>query len=289
MAKLRKVRLNFSLQVGAQAQAVEVTVSADTLIATTSASVGSVLTDQKVKDLPISARNVLDLLSTMPGAGYNAIAGAFAGGRVTAVNVTRDGINVQDGRYQEAVQLGRLKTGEGEALSVLGIPAVMLFGLPAHKDEWGSEDYAADGIVQQATRALKQAVPDLIVVTDVCMCEYTEHGHCGILENGEVNNDATLELLSRVSVSHARAGAIVRARIGAAGEVHDLVCFDPRGARIHGIRPNAGEIVDLQRGNCAVLFDADFCLYAVIPRVDVRDKALDAVCNELDRPVEQLG
>jgi hypothetical protein len=98
----QQVRLNFTLQVGAQTEAVEVTATADTLIATTSASVGSVLTDQKVKDLPLPGRNVLDLLTTTPGAGYGAVAGGFAGGRVTAVNVTRDGINVQDGRYAEA-------------------------------------------------------------------------------------------------------------------------------------------------------------------------------------------
>jgi hypothetical protein len=98
----QQVRLNFALQIGTQTEAVEVTAAADTLIATTSASVGSVLTQQKVTDLPLSGRNVLDLLSTTPGAGYGAIAGGFAGGRVAAVNVTRDGINVQDGRYQEA-------------------------------------------------------------------------------------------------------------------------------------------------------------------------------------------
>ncbi|PYJ03110.1 MAG: hypothetical protein DME25_13415, partial [Verrucomicrobia bacterium] len=98
----QQVRLNFRLQAAAQAQAVEVTAVAGTLIATTSASVGSVLTEQKIKDLPLAGRNVLDLLSTAPGAGYGAVAGAFAGGRVTSVNVTRDGINVQDGRYQEA-------------------------------------------------------------------------------------------------------------------------------------------------------------------------------------------
>jgi hypothetical protein len=98
----QQIRLNFSLQVGGQAEAVEVTAAADTLIATTSASVGAVLTEQKVKDLPIAGRNVLDLLSTTPGTGYGSVAGGFAGGRVTAVNVTRDGINVQDGRYQEA-------------------------------------------------------------------------------------------------------------------------------------------------------------------------------------------
>ena len=98
----QQVRLNFTLQIGAQAEAVEVTAAADTLIATTSASVGSVLTDQKVRDLPLSGRNVLDLLATTPGTGYGTVAGGFAGGRVAAVNVTRDGINVQDGRYQEA-------------------------------------------------------------------------------------------------------------------------------------------------------------------------------------------
>src|SRR5262249_23520037 len=97
----QQIRLNFALQVGGQAEAVEVTAAADTVIATTSASVGSVLTDQKVKDLPLAGRNVLDLLSTTPGTGYGSVPGGFAGGRVTAVNVTRDGINVQDGRYQE--------------------------------------------------------------------------------------------------------------------------------------------------------------------------------------------
>jgi len=98
----QQVRLNFSLQVGGQAQTVEVTLDGDNLIATTSASVGTVLTDQRVRDLPISGRNVLDLLSTTPGTGYGAVAGGFAGGRVTTVNVTRDGINIQDGRYAEA-------------------------------------------------------------------------------------------------------------------------------------------------------------------------------------------
>jgi hypothetical protein len=98
----QQVRLNFTLQVGAQSQAIEVAVAADTQIASTSASVGSVLSQQKLSDLPVAGRNVLDLLNTTPGTGYGAIAGGFAGGRVAAVNVTRDGINVQDGRYQEA-------------------------------------------------------------------------------------------------------------------------------------------------------------------------------------------
>ncbi len=96
---------------------------------------------------------------------------------------------------------------EAESIAALGIPAVILFGLPASKDELGSEDYAADGIVQEATRIIKRAVPELMVVTDVCMCEYTSHGHCGIVRNGTVQNDETLEYYQRVAVSHAAAGA----------------------------------------------------------------------------------
>ena len=89
----------------------------------------------------------------------------------------------------------------------LGIPAVLLFGIPSSKDAVGSEGYAPDGIVQQAVRAVKDAVPDLVVVTDVCLCEYTDHGHCGVIRDGEVDNDATLELLARMALSHVRAGA----------------------------------------------------------------------------------
>jgi porphobilinogen synthase len=97
---------------------------------------------------------------------------------------------------------------EGGDAAALGIAAVMLFGVPADKDEHGSGAWDEDGIVQLATRALKQAHPDLLVVTDVCLCEYTTHGHCGVLrDDGAVDNDATLELLARVAVSHARAGA----------------------------------------------------------------------------------
>jgi porphobilinogen synthase len=89
----------------------------------------------------------------------------------------------------------------------LRIPAIILFGLPADKDPRGSEAYADDGIVQQAVRAVKDTVPDLLVVTDVCLCQYTSHGHCGVVEGGGVKNDPTLELLARVAVSHAEAGA----------------------------------------------------------------------------------
>jgi porphobilinogen synthase len=91
----------------------------------------------------------------------------------------------------------------------MGIPAVLLFGLPEDKDPRGSEAYAEDGIVQQAVRAVKDTVPDLLVMTDVCLCEYTSHGHCGVVEDGAVRNDPTLELLARTSVSHVEAGADV--------------------------------------------------------------------------------
>jgi len=96
---------------------------------------------------------------------------------------------------------------EAEELRALGIPAVLLFGLPAAKDEEGSEAYANEGIVQEAVRALKHAAPELVVITDVCLCEYTSHGHCGIVVDGEVDNDRTLELLARTALSHACAGA----------------------------------------------------------------------------------
>ncbi|HKW95817.1 MAG TPA: porphobilinogen synthase [Methylomirabilota bacterium] len=89
----------------------------------------------------------------------------------------------------------------------MGIPAVLLFGLPRDKDPRGTEAYAEDGIIQQAVRAVKETIPDLLVVTDVCLCEYTSHGHCGVVEDGRVKNDPTLELIARTAVSHAEAGA----------------------------------------------------------------------------------
>ncbi len=94
-----------------------------------------------------------------------------------------------------------------EEIHSLGIPAVILFGIPEHKDETGSEAYSDEGIVQHAIKAIKNAHPELIVITDVCLCEYTSHGHCGIIKNGVVQNDATLELLAREALSHAKAGA----------------------------------------------------------------------------------
>jgi porphobilinogen synthase len=97
---------------------------------------------------------------------------------------------------------------EAQEAAGLGIPAVMLFGLPAAKDEEGSGAYDEEGIVQLATRAIKQAVSDILVITDLCLCEYTSHGHCGVARpDGTIDNDATLELLSRTAISQASAGA----------------------------------------------------------------------------------
>ena len=96
---------------------------------------------------------------------------------------------------------------ELKEVASLGIPAVLLFGLPEHKDELGSEAYSSDGIVQQTVRTIKQSFPELIVITDICLCAYTSHGHCGILEEGIVANDATLASLQKIAVSHATAGA----------------------------------------------------------------------------------
>jgi porphobilinogen synthase len=96
---------------------------------------------------------------------------------------------------------------EVEELVTAGIPAVILFGIPEAKDDEGSGAWEEDGIVQQALRALRERFPELLLLTDVCLCEYTAHGHCGVLAGGEVDNDATLELLARTALSHAEAGA----------------------------------------------------------------------------------
>ena len=121
---------------------------------------------------------------------------------------------------------------ECETTHRLGIGGVMLFGIPSHKDETASGAYDDNGIVQQAVRALKHALPKLVVITDVCNCEYTSHGHCGKVVDGDVDNDATLEWLARAAVSHARAGADIVApsdmmdgRVGAIREALDGAGF----------------------------------------------------------------
>ncbi len=103
---------------------------------------------------------------------------------------------------------------EVDRIRSLGILAVLLFGIPASKDELGSENFAENGIVQQALRRLRQRHPDLLLISDLCCCEYTSHGHCGVIRAGSVDNDATLEILSRAAVSHAGAGADIIAPSG---------------------------------------------------------------------------
>ena len=114
----------------------------------------------------------------------------------------------------EQLSVDRL-AGEARELVALGVKAVLLFGIPSAKDSHGSESFAEDGVVQQAIRALKDASPELVVATDVCMCEYTDHGHCGLLDaEGGVLNDETLEVLARIAISHGEAGADVVAPSG---------------------------------------------------------------------------
>jgi porphobilinogen synthase len=109
-----------------------------------------------------------------------------------------------------------------------GIPAILLFGIPEKKDPTGSEGYSDRGIIQKAVRAIKETFPDLVVITDVCLCEYTDHGHCGVIRDGDVDNDSTLDLLAAMAVSHAKAGADIVApsdmmdgRVGAIREALD--------------------------------------------------------------------
>jgi len=122
---------------------------------------------------------------------------------------------------------------EAGVLSGLGVPAVLLFGIPEEKDDEASGAYADDGIVQRALRELRPRYPELVLLTDVCLCEYTSHGHCGVLDGEAVDNDSTLELLARTAVSHAEAGAdmvwpsdMMDGRVGAIREALDDAGFD---------------------------------------------------------------
>ena len=138
----------------------------------------------------------------------------------------KERIGAMPGNYRWSVDL---LGEEARRAARLGIAGILLFGIPAAKDEVGSEAYARDGIAQQAVRAVKDAAPDLLVVTDVCLCEYTSHGHCGVVdEGGRVLNDPTLEVLARTAVSHADTGADIVApsdmmdgRVGAIREALD--------------------------------------------------------------------
>jgi porphobilinogen synthase len=122
---------------------------------------------------------------------------------------------------------------EAGVLSGLGVPAVLLFGIPVEKDDEASGAYADDGIVQRALRERRADLPDLVIATDVCLCEYTSHGHCGVVRGDEIDNDSSLELLARTAVSHAEAGAdmvwpsdMMDGRVGAIREALDDAGFD---------------------------------------------------------------
>ena len=134
-------------------------------------------------------------------------------------------ISSMPGIFQQSVEN---IVAEAREVHDLGIPAVILFGIPAHKDATGSSAIQADGIIQNTVRSLKDALPDLTVITDVCLCEYTSHGHCGILDGEQVDNDATLSVLVEEALSHVEAGADVVApsdmmdgRVGAIREALD--------------------------------------------------------------------
>ena len=133
------------------------------------------------------------------------------------------------GIYQQSIEH---IVAEAKEVYELGIPAVILFGIPEEKDPLGQDAYADDGIIQRTIRAIKAEVPKLVVITDVCMCEYTDHGHCGVIKDGDVDNDETLQLLAAEALSHARAGADIVApsdmmdgRVAAIREILDANGF----------------------------------------------------------------
>ena len=133
-------------------------------------------------------------------------------------------ISSMPGHFQLSVD-NLLKTAK-EAYD-LGIPAIVLFGVPDKKDSLGTQAYAQDGIVQKATRAVKDKFPELVVITDVCLCQYTDHGHCGVVEGDTIDNDASLDLIARTALSHARAGADMVAPSdmmdGRVGEIREIL------------------------------------------------------------------
>ena len=139
-------------------------------------------------------------------------------------------VSSMPGIYQQSIEN---IVEEAQQAYELGIPAVLLFGIPEKKDAVGSDAYAEQGIIQETIRALKKQVPGMAVITDVCMCEYTDHGHCGIIKDGDVDNDATLDLLAKEALSHARAGAdmvapsdMMDGRVMAIREILDENGFD---------------------------------------------------------------
>jgi porphobilinogen synthase len=139
-------------------------------------------------------------------------------------------ISSMPGQFQLSIDMLVKEVKEAKSL---GIPAVVLFGIPDEKDEMGSEGYADDGIVQKAIRAVKEKVDGILIITDVCLCEYTSHGHCGMVKDGQVLNDETLEFLGRQALSHVKAGADIVApsdmmdgRVGAIRKILDQNGFE---------------------------------------------------------------
>jgi porphobilinogen synthase len=162
----------------------------------------------------------------------------------------KHGLNVKDpipsmpGQYQFSVEA---VVEEAQEAWELGVPAVILFGLPDRKDAVGSRSYADDGIVQQAVSAIKNGVPEMLVMTDVCLCEYTDHGHCGIVREGKVDNDATLEVLAKQALSHAKAGAdfvapsdMMDGRVGAIRSALDSAHFQDTGILSYAVKYASG-------------------------------------------------
>ncbi|SRR5579875_1017501 len=139
-----------------------------------------------VRETRLSPDNLIQPLFVCPGRGVN------------------NPINSMPGVAQLSPDMA---AREAREIAAAGVPAIILFGLPEHKDAIGSEAWSDSGSVQRAIREIKEHTPEMVVITDVCMCEYTDHGHCGMIKDGDVDNDATLELLAREALSHVRAGA----------------------------------------------------------------------------------
>jgi porphobilinogen synthase len=163
---------------------------------------------------------------------------------------------------------------EAEDIAKLGIPAVLLFGLPDKKDKTGSEAWSEDGAVQDAVRRIKKAVPELIVITDVCLCAYTSTGHCGVIKDAQIDNDATCELLAKISLSHAQAGA-------------DIVApSDMMDGRVKAIREalEANSFKDV----AIMSYSAKFASAFYGPFRDAAESAPDASTGLTDRKTYQM-
>ena len=159
-------------------------------------------------------------------------------------NNRKDPISSMPGQYQFSVDTVIKEVAE---IYALGIPSVILFGIPEHKDSVGSSSYDPEGVVQRAISAIKEEIPEMVVITDVCLCEYTDHGHCGLIKDGQVNNDPTLEILARQALSHAKAGAdfvapsdMMDGRVAVIREVLDADGFDDTGILSYAVKYASG-------------------------------------------------